>query len=105
MSARLARIRTFEDTEEEPAAVHQAYALMPRASFSRAVLEPHPERLAVSRLSRVTWYDLGSPRRVLDVVARMRVRPAWVDAVVPQPAHGVEPAERAAPEVRPTVSL
>ena len=48
---------------------------MPRASFSRAVLEPHPEHLGVSPLPRVTWCDLGSPRRVLHVLARMRVRP------------------------------
>lgn len=105
MSARLARIRTFEDTEEEPAAVHQAYALMRRASFSRAVLEPYPERLAVSRLPRMTWCDLGSPRRVLDVVARMRVRPAWIDALAIPPAPGFEPAERATREVPPIVSL
>jgi hypothetical protein len=70
------------------------------------VLEPYPERLAVSRLPRVTWCDLGSPRRVLDVVARMRVRPAWIDALaIPPPAPGFEPAERATREVPPIVSL
>jgi mannose-1-phosphate guanylyltransferase len=81
MSARLDRVSAFGDSDEEPAALHQAYALMTRASFARAVLEPHPEGLAVSSLPRVTWCDLGSPSRVLAVLARMRVRPAWADAV------------------------
>lgn len=97
MSARLARIQRFLDSEGEAAAVHQAYALMSKASFSRAVLEPHPERLGVSRLSRVTWCDLGSPRRVQDVLARMRVRPAWAGRVDP-PTPAPEPP--AAPVVR-----
>jgi hypothetical protein len=80
-------------SDEEPAALRQAYALMSRTSFGRAVLERHPERLAASVLGRVTWCDLGSPGRVLAVLARMRVRPAWAEraeASVP----GVErPAE------------
>lgn len=80
MSARLARVQRVLDSDDESATLHQAYALMARASFSRAVLEPHPERLGVSRLPRVSWCDLGSPHRVLDVLARMRVRPAWADA-------------------------
>ena len=81
MSARLAGIRPFLDSDRELEEVQQAYAVMPRASFSRAVLESHPEDLGVSRLPRVTWCDLGSPRRVLYVLARMRVRPAWADLV------------------------
>ncbi|MGH7316260.1 MAG: sugar phosphate nucleotidyltransferase [Candidatus Rokuibacteriota bacterium] len=97
MSVRLARIERFLDSEGEAAAVHQAYALMSKASFSRAVLEPHPERLGVSRLPRVTWCDLGSPRRVLDVLARMRVRPAWAGRLEPGPPPDVPTA---APAVR-----
>lgn len=81
MTSRLAWLGRFVDQDDEPAAVHQAYALMTRASFSRDVLERYPEHLAVSPLSRVTWTDLGSPRRVLDVLARMRVRPTWAEPV------------------------
>ena len=81
MSSRLAGIQRFLDSEQEVAAVQEAYALMHRASFSRAVLESHPEPLGVSRLLRVTWCDLGSPHRVLYVLARMRVRPAWADLI------------------------
>jgi mannose-1-phosphate guanylyltransferase len=79
MSARLAHLRRFLDSDEEAAAVHQAYALMAPAGFARAVLAPHPERLGVSPLPRVSWCDLGSPPAVLEVLARMRVRPAWAN--------------------------
>lgn len=92
MSRRLAGIQRFLDRDEEPAAVHQAYALMAPASFARQVLEPYPERLGVSRLPRVTWYDLGTPRRVLDVLSRMRVRPAWADVVERPAATDLAPA-------------
>jgi mannose-1-phosphate guanylyltransferase len=81
MSARLDRVGAVADSDEEPAALHRAYGAMTRARFSRAALERHPEALAVSSLPRVTWCDLGSPGRVLAVLARMRVRPAWADAV------------------------
>jgi mannose-1-phosphate guanylyltransferase len=81
ISRHLTGLRRFLDSDREVTAVQEAYALIPRASFSRAVLEPHPEHLGVSSLPRVTWCDLGSPRRVLYVLARMRVRPAWADLV------------------------
>ena len=73
--------RAAADSDEEPAALRQAYALMSRTSFGHAVLERRPERLAASVLSRVTWCDLGSPGRVLAVLARLRVRPAWAELV------------------------
>ena len=91
MSDRLDRAAAVAESDEEPAALRQAYALMSRTSFGHAVLGRRPERLAASVLSRVTWCDLGSPGRVLAVLARMRVRPAWAeraDASVP----GVERA-------------
>jgi mannose-1-phosphate guanylyltransferase len=97
MSARLAGIEPFLDSNEQGAAVRQAFALMSRTSFARAVLEPCPERLGVSRLPRVSWYGLGSPRRVFEVLARMRVRPTWADAQVPPgPAMAPPPMEPAA---------
>jgi len=95
MSGRLAGLRRFLDSDREVRAVQEAYALLNRASFSRAVLEPHPEHLGVSRLPRVTWCDLGSPRRVLHVLARMRVRPAWADLIdAPPPSDRVAVASR-----------
>jgi mannose-1-phosphate guanylyltransferase len=95
MSGRLAGLRPFLDSDREVPAVQEAYARLTRASFSRAVLEPHPEHLGVSRLPRVTWCDLGSPRRVLHVLARMRVRPAWADLIdAPSPSGRVAVASR-----------
>jgi len=95
MSGRLAGLERFLDTDREVTAVQDAYASMSRASFSRAILEPHPEYLGVSSLARVTWCDLGSPRRVLHVLARMRVRPAWADLVdAPVPPARVAVASR-----------
>jgi mannose-1-phosphate guanylyltransferase len=101
ISARLARLQKFLDSNDEAAALHQAYALMSRASFSRAVLEAHPEHVGVSRLPRVSWSDLGSPRRVLDVLARMRVRPAWADLPEASPCPGLAPTPEQGPAVRP----
>jgi mannose-1-phosphate guanylyltransferase len=77
LSDRLARIEPFVGTDEEADAVRQAYELMPKANFSRAVLENCAEMLAVSRLPRIVWSDLGSPSRVMEAVTRMRIRPEW----------------------------
>ncbi len=77
LSERLARIEPFAGTPSEADAVRQAYELMPRTNFSRAVLEVAPEALAVSRLPRIVWSDLGSPHRVMEALTRMRIRPDW----------------------------
>ncbi|MGH7385395.1 MAG: sugar phosphate nucleotidyltransferase [Candidatus Rokuibacteriota bacterium] len=77
LSDRLARIEPFVGTPEEADAVRQAYELMPKANFSRDVLEACPEVLAVSRLPRIVWSDLGSPHRVMEAITRMRIRPEW----------------------------
>ena len=77
LSDRLAHIEPFVGTPEEPDAVRQAYELMPRANFSKTVLETAGDALAVSRLPRIVWSDLGSPHRVMEAVTRMRIRPEW----------------------------
>ncbi len=79
---RLARLRGFAGTPDEPAAVRQAYELMPRANFSRDILEACPEALAVSKLPRLVWSDLGSPSRVLDAVTRMPTPPDWAERLL-----------------------
>jgi len=83
VSDRLAHIEPFADTPEEPDAVRQAYELIPKANFSRAVLETCPEALAVSRLPRIVWSDLGSPHRVMEALTRMRIRPEWAHSLAP----------------------
>jgi len=83
LSERLARIEPFAGTPEEPDAVRQAFELMPKMNFSRAVLETCPEALSVSRLPRIVWSDLGSPHRVMEALTRMRIRPEWARSLAP----------------------
>ena len=78
LSDRLARLSPFLGTADEAWALHQAYALMPTANFSRAILEPCPSFLAVSELPHLAWSDLGSPRRVFDILRRVPTMPSWV---------------------------
>ena len=75
---RLTRADAFLGTDEEAWAFHHAYTLMPKANFSRAVLEPCPPFLAVAAMPRMVWSDLGTPRRVFELVGSAQDRPAWV---------------------------
>jgi len=34
----------------------------------------------VSELSPLTWSDLGTPRRVFDILSRARIGPSWLEA-------------------------
>jgi mannose-1-phosphate guanylyltransferase len=78
IDGRLTRAEPFLGTEEETWALHQAYALMPKANFSRAILEPCPPFLAVAAMPRVVWSDLGTPRRVFEILEREPARPSWL---------------------------
>jgi mannose-1-phosphate guanylyltransferase len=60
-------------------ALQHAYERMPKANFSRSVLEACPDSLAVARLPKLAWTDLGSPRRVIEVMDRLGIRPPWAD--------------------------
>lgn len=77
LSDRLAHLKPFVGTEDERWATQQAYALAPEANFSRAILEPCPSCLAVSRLPALTWSDWGTPRGVLRSLASANVEPPW----------------------------
>ncbi len=77
VTERLARVVPFLGGEDEAWALHQAYSLLPKANFSRSVLEPCPAYLAVSALPPVTWSDLGSPRRVFEILKHVRSLPPW----------------------------
>jgi mannose-1-phosphate guanylyltransferase len=79
---RLARIQEFEGTPDEPAAIRQAYELLPKANFSRSILEASAADLAVSRLPRVGWSDLGSPRRVMEAIGQLSLPPAWATGLI-----------------------
>lgn len=82
---RLAGIAPFADTEEEAWAIRQAYTLAPAANFSRAILEPCPPCLAVSKLPPLTWSDWGTPKRVLATLRGIGISPEW-RTVLDEPA-------------------
>ena len=54
-----------------------AYRVMPTVDLSREVFAPQPHRLLAVRDTTSGWVDLGSPSRVMDVLARNRIQPAW----------------------------
>lgn len=80
---RLAGLDKFLGTEHERWAIAQAYEFAPRVSFSRALLERSPERLAAMRLSDVSWCDLGTLSRVLKTLDEIGVKPGWL-ATLPE---------------------
>jgi mannose-1-phosphate guanylyltransferase len=47
-----------------------AYRLMPAVDFSHEILAPQPNRLLTVRDSTSGWADLGSPTRVMEILAR-----------------------------------
>jgi mannose-1-phosphate guanylyltransferase len=55
-----------------------AYRLMPAVDFSRQVLAPQPHRLLVVPDATSGWADLGSPTRVMDILARNKIQPPWL---------------------------
>ena len=46
-------------------------------------VERCPDALAVSRLPRIVWSDLGSPHRVMEAITRMQIRPEWAETPAP----------------------
>lgn len=72
---RLARLAAFAGTEHEAWAIRQAYAFVPRANFSRSVLEVCPGPLAVAKMPGLTWCDLGTPARVARTLTSLGVSP------------------------------
>jgi hypothetical protein len=80
VSALLDRAHGLE--EPDAPALREAFAPMETVSFEEMVAAA-PGCLALSSLPRLTWCDLGRPDGLLAVLARMRVRPAWADAVDP----------------------
>jgi mannose-1-phosphate guanylyltransferase len=62
-----------------PEDIRRASAALPRANFSRDVLEHVLPMLAVTTLTEVTWCDWGSPRRVVASLKLLGIRPAWLD--------------------------
>ena len=55
-----------------------AYPLMPAVDLSRQVLTPQPHRLLALLDATSGWADLGSPTRVMDILARNKIQPGWL---------------------------
>jgi len=55
-----------------------AYRLLPSIDLSRDVLAVQPHRLLAVADKTSGWADLGSPRRVMDILARNNIQPGWL---------------------------
>jgi mannose-1-phosphate guanylyltransferase len=80
---RLARVWAFAGTPHEAWAIRQAYTLVPTWDFSHAVLQECPPCLAVSKLPPLSWSDMGTPARVLEVLGNLPTPPAWMNPLQP----------------------
>jgi mannose-1-phosphate guanylyltransferase len=69
----LAINRALADNELEA-----AYRVMPAVDLSRQVFAPQPHRLLIVRDVTSGWADLGSPSRVMEILARNNIHPAWL---------------------------
>jgi mannose-1-phosphate guanylyltransferase len=76
---RLVSLATFAGTELQAWAIRQAYASVPRANFSRSVLETCPSPLAVAKVPGLTWCDLGTPARVARTLTNLGLAVPWAD--------------------------
>lgn len=75
---RLVRLGLFLGTEHERWALRQAYTLAPTANFSRSILEAGSVPLVVSKVSGLTWCDLGTPMRVARTLRSLGISAAWL---------------------------
>ena len=55
-----------------------AYGPLPSVDFSRHILAVQPHRLLAVSDTTSGWADLGSPTRVLDILARDKIQPPWL---------------------------
>jgi mannose-1-phosphate guanylyltransferase len=55
-----------------------AYQLLPAVDFSRHILALQPHRLLAVSDTTSGWADLGSPTRVLDIMARDKIQATWL---------------------------
>jgi mannose-1-phosphate guanylyltransferase len=96
LTERLQRIAAFANTEDETLALAEAYTGVPRADFSRAILEACPPTLAAARLpGAVTWADWGTPGRVVRSLRQAGITPRWLpglDVDSEDPAAEARPA-------------
>jgi mannose-1-phosphate guanylyltransferase len=66
-------------TPVEHRVMRSLYANLPPIEFSTQVLERFSPEMAVLPVRGVEWSDLGEPDRVLEVLARHNLSPAWLE--------------------------
>lgn len=66
---------------DEGAVVRSIYSWIDDINFSSEVLERSCDRLLVTRVSGVTWSDLGEPQRVLGALNNIGVKTDWMQAL------------------------
>jgi mannose-1-phosphate guanylyltransferase len=59
-------------------ALEGAYRVMPGVDFARKILASQPHLLLAVRDTTSGWADVGSPTRVMDILARNNIQPAWL---------------------------
>jgi mannose-1-phosphate guanylyltransferase len=65
------------------------WASLTAGDFSRQVLTPSTQHLAVLRVGDIGWSDLGTPERVRAALARSGVRPWWQESAENEPSEGL----------------
>lgn len=75
---RLTAVMPFLGTRREASALEQTYASLPRHNFSETILESGLPSLSVSALPPLTWSDLGTPQRLLNLLQALGIAPAWM---------------------------
>jgi len=63
---------TSSDSNTARARLAQLYDRLPELDFSRDILQRSPELLRVMTVPACGWSDLGTPRRVVETVRRLR---------------------------------
>ncbi len=69
-------------TPTERTTIRTLYARISEINFSSEVLEESANELSVMRIARVSWSDLGEPRRVIGKLKDLGVEPHWLALAV-----------------------
>jgi mannose-1-phosphate guanylyltransferase len=75
-----------------------AYRVMPAVDLSHQVFARQPHRLLIVRDVTSGWADLGSPSRVMEILARNKIHPAWLRKEYKLPPHTDSYRYRAFPD-------
>lgn len=72
MMTRFERLKEAIDTVEELRVLDAIYEAMPCRNFSSHLLQCAPDRLAVMEMRDVLWSDWGHPKRITDILGKIR---------------------------------